>query len=143
MKPAPGTYALILRCPSKASAGVGRLGRIDLKRGYYIYVGSAFGPGGVRARVTRHCRTEKARRWHIDYLREFVTPLGAWYSHSPVHLEHTWAQHIGAMPGVSSIPRFGCSDCRCASHLFYTARPPDMAGFVALAGGDVETWSYA
>ncbi|MFQ5579314.1 MAG: DUF123 domain-containing protein [Nitrospiria bacterium] len=54
MKSEPGTYALILQSRSEARGQVGRLGQINLKPGYYIYVGSAFGPGGVQARVSRH-----------------------------------------------------------------------------------------
>jgi Uri superfamily endonuclease len=66
-----GTYALILRSHSKATTQVGRWGRINLETGYYIYIGSAFGPGGVRARVSRHFRKEKRKHWHIDYLRKY------------------------------------------------------------------------
>jgi Uri superfamily endonuclease len=135
MNASPGTYALVLHCQRNAATQVGRWGRLDLKKGCYIYVGSAFGPGGVRARVTRHCRRDKPSRWHIDYLREFVTPLGAWYSYAPQQLEHRWAQCLGGLHGLASIPKFGCSDCRCEAHLFYTASKPDLAGVLARAGG--------
>ncbi|NIP37734.1 MAG: GIY-YIG nuclease family protein, partial [Candidatus Dadabacteria bacterium] len=66
-----GTYTLIYRNRSKTRVQVGRLGKIYIQPGYYIYVGSAFGPGGVRARVSRHFRKTKRSHWHIDYLREF------------------------------------------------------------------------
>ena len=65
----PGTYALILHCPSDRPMAVGRLGVITFEKGYFIYIGSAFGAGGVLARVKRHCRTDKRLRWHIDYVR--------------------------------------------------------------------------
>jgi Uri superfamily endonuclease len=61
MKSDPGTYALILQYDSKASTQIGRWRQIDLEPGYYIYIGSAFGPGGVRARVSRHCRGDKPK----------------------------------------------------------------------------------
>ena len=81
MKPDPGTYALILQCDLNDRVQIGRLGEIELRPGYYIYVGSAFGPGGVKARVERHWRTDKRKHWHIDYLREHVTPVEAWISY--------------------------------------------------------------
>jgi Uri superfamily endonuclease len=92
MKSKPGTYALVLRSLKSTSTQIGRRGGLRIVPGYYIYVGSAFGPGGVQARITRHCRKTKSKHWHIDYLREHVNPVFAWYSNEPIHLEHRWAQ---------------------------------------------------
>jgi Uri superfamily endonuclease len=105
---------------------IGRWREIDIQPGYYIYVGSAFGPGGVRARVSRHCRTDKPKHWHIDYLREFVILLGVWVSYEPERLEHQWAQALYGLEKMTPIQGFGCSDCRCYSHLFYTVAIPDV-----------------
>lgn len=127
LKPAPGTYALILRSDSNASVQVGRWGRIALTLGYYIYVGSAFGPGGVKARVSRHWRMGKRVHWHIDYLRDFVTPTVVWVSYEPEHLEHQWAQVLCETEGINSTVGFGCSDCKCDSHLFHCSRQPDIS----------------
>jgi len=140
MQSKPGTYALILQSHSNATAQIGRWGVLELEPGYYVYVGSAFGPGGVRARVSRHFRTLKAKHWHVDYLREFVTPVAAWYSHDPVRLEHEWARVLHDMPGVSPVQGFGCSDCACDAHLFRTARVPGFRRFTGLAGGVVEVY---
>jgi Uri superfamily endonuclease len=142
MKTEPGTYALILRSRLKAKTQIGRWGQIDLAPGYYIYVGSAFGPGGVQARVSRHCRRTKLMHWHIDYLRELLSPLGAWYSHETKRLEHRWARILCDTSSMSSIPKFGCSDCRCYSHLFQTSMAPDFALFSNMAGGKMESWTY-
>ena len=54
----PGTYALILRASTAQTIQIGRLGDLVMQPGYYIYVGSAFGPGGLAARVGRHLRQE-------------------------------------------------------------------------------------
>ena len=54
-----GTYALVLRSDVSAATEIGRWGRLTIRPGYYVYVGSALGPGGVRARVSRHCRETK------------------------------------------------------------------------------------
>jgi Uri superfamily endonuclease len=142
MQAGPGTYALILRCTSRAAATVGRWGELRLEPGFYIYVGSAFGPGGVKARVLRHCRASASKHWHIDYIREFVRPVGAWYSHQADHLEHDWATMVAGMPGVTAIAGFGCTDCHCRSHLFRTHTAPDFSRFAELAGNQVERWSY-
>jgi Uri superfamily endonuclease len=133
VKSESGTYALILQSYSTGKVQIGRLGQIELVPGYYIYVGSAFGPGGVRARVSRHWRMDKPKHWHIDYLREFVTPLFAWVSYEPEQLEHQWAQLFHDMSEVNSIQGFGCSDCNCYSHLFHTVVVPEV---VWLGSGD-------
>ena len=58
---AGGTYAVIYRCDADLEIVVGKLGHVALTKGYYVYVGSAFGPGGLRARgvqiQSRHGRT--------------------------------------------------------------------------------------
>lgn len=137
----PGTYALIFKCRARASARVGRWGRLDLVRSYYVYVGSAFGPGGLRARVSRHCRRDKPKHWHIDYLREFLEPVAVWYSHESIRLEHRWAKIFSLMDETTSTARFGCSDCRCGSHLFTTGRLPDYQLFRRIAGGEIASRS--
>lgn len=142
MESEPGTYTLIFRSRSKARVKIGRWRQIDLEPGYYLYVGSAFGPGGVKARVSRHCRSTKPKHWHIDYLRDFLHPVGAWYSHDMNRLEHQWAQVLSGMSGMFPIRGFGCSDCKCFSHLFQTSTAPDLALFSSIAGAKVESWAY-
>lgn len=120
MKPEPGTYALILQNHTTANIQIGRWRAIDIRPGYYTYIGSAFGLGGVQARVSRHCRTDKPKHWHIDYLRAYVTTVGVWVSYETERLEHQWAQTLLDKNEIIPIPGFGCSDCRCTSHLFHT-----------------------
>lgn len=140
MQAGPGTYVIILRSDVSTELQVGRWGMLNIRPAYYSYVGSAFGSGGVRARVMRHFRAGKPKHWHIDYLRELTVPVGAWYSHAPERLEHEWAQHFQDMSGVAAEKGFGCSDCRCYSHLFVTASLPDLTRFTELAGDDIHPW---
>jgi Uri superfamily endonuclease len=85
----------------------------------YVYVGSAWGPGGLAARVRRHIQGGKTRRWHIDYLRQWAHPVALWLAPNE-HVECTWVGHLLGLPGARVIvPRFGASDCRCAAHLIY------------------------
>jgi Uri superfamily endonuclease len=116
---ATGTYALLLRCGRRRRVRVGSLGTIELPPGGLLYIGSAFGPGGLAARLGRHARLDHVRHWHLDYVRPFTALAGAWVCSSSQRLEHRWARAIAGLPGVS-VPaaRFGASDCRCPSHLF-------------------------
>jgi Uri superfamily endonuclease len=142
MESKPGTYALVLRSDRSTSTQIGRWGRLNIDPGYYIYVGSAFGPGGVQARVFRHCRKSKSKHWHIDYLREQVDPISAWYSHEPANLEHRWAQILSEMAETSPVKGFGCTDCKCYAHLFSLETAPTLARFMRVVGGPVESWTY-
>lgn len=141
LEPVPGTYALVLHNRQHTGIQVGRRGRIEIRPGYYIYIGSAFGPGGVRARVLRHCREVKSRHWHIDYLRECAVPVAVWCSYHRVRLEHRWARRLETCRDMTPVEGFGCTDCQCTAHLFYTRRKPDPAAFAAITGGTVEVYS--
>ncbi|MDD3763041.1 MAG: DUF123 domain-containing protein [Nevskiales bacterium] len=142
MKAAPGTYALVLRSRRRTEIEVGCWGRLRLVPGYYLYVGSAFGPGGVRARVSRHFRETKRHRWHIDFLRACTEPVCAWCSYLPDRLEHDWARALGRMAGASCIHGFGSSDCGCDGHLFVSARMPGRAEMTAALGPSIERCDY-
>jgi Uri superfamily endonuclease len=143
MKSESGTYVLILRNRRKDHVQIGRWREMEIKPGYYIYVGSAFGPGGVHARVSRHCRSSKPKHWHIDFLSEVATPEGAWYSHNPKRLEHEWAHALCGMNELSAIEGFGCTDCNCCSHLFFGVRQPELGQFEKSFGYKVEQWVYS
>lgn len=112
-----GSYALILRLSRSRRIRVGRLGVLDFSAGHYLYVGSAFGPGGLRARIAHHLRRATRPHWHIDYLRRVCTVEDVWYVEGK-RMECVWAKRLQGSPGVSAVPGFGCSDCRCYAHLF-------------------------
>src|SRR5271165_5126180 len=65
----PGTHVLVLSSRSTDLIQIGRLGALQLQSGFYVYVGSALGPGGVRARLAHHRKISRRPHWHIDYLR--------------------------------------------------------------------------
>lgn len=65
-----GAYLLVVELKEASKISVGALGKILFPEGYYVYAGSALGPGDISARITRHKRREKRRHWHIDYLLE-------------------------------------------------------------------------
>ena len=78
IEPKPGTYALILSCASNACIKIGRVGTMQLQRGYYVYLGSALGPGGLRARIAHHQKLSTRPHWHIDYLRAHTRLHSVW-----------------------------------------------------------------
>lgn len=101
---------------------------MGLEPGYYVYVGSAFVPGGVAARVSRHLRKRKPKRWHIDYLRTHVTPSQVYISYDDERREHQWARALASTPEAQPVDGFGCSDCTCRAHLFYLATESELDG---------------
>ena len=108
---------------------VGRLGRVALAPGYYVYVGSAFGPGGLRARLRRHWAGSGRRHWHVDYLRAVTRPVAAWYQAQQASREHDWAAALARGRGLQPVPGFGCTDCRCESHLYHAVKLPSYDAF--------------
>jgi Uri superfamily endonuclease len=116
----PGTYVIVLRADDARKLTIGRAGTLTIKPGYYLYVGSAFGPGGLRARVGRHLAGSGICRWHIDYLRAATEAVEAWMLTGDEKMEHHWARMLADAPGVEMpMAGFGASDCRCLTHLFY------------------------
>lgn len=115
-----GAYVLELHLEAHLTLAVGRLGTVLLPAGYWRYFGSAYGPGGLRARVLRHLRPAQRRdRWHIDRLTRAVPvrrvlPL-------PGGSECALVRRHLAMGWTAPIPGFGASDCRsCPAHLLWT-----------------------
>jgi Uri superfamily endonuclease len=120
-----GTYALVLHLEDREEITVGRLGTFAFPAGYYLYVGSALGPGGLEARLARHRRLDKKLHWHIDYLLEHAQLVEVWSAASTDKLECLWAQAARQLSGSETpVPGFGSSDCHCPSHLIYLARKP-------------------
>jgi Uri superfamily endonuclease len=116
----PGSYALHLSLAQPARLEIGRLGVFDFPPGGYLYLGSARGPGGLRARLRHHARAAGKPHWHIDYLRAAARLEGVWISTDPARLECAWSQALQQIPGAQfPVPGFGAGDCTCgcAAHL--------------------------
>jgi Uri superfamily endonuclease len=130
-----GTYALVMWLSHEVELQVGRLGRFRCAPGWYLYVGSALGPGGVQARVARHARAQKRLHWHVDYLLAWAELREVWTMEEPVRRECDWAQALAALPGVRiPVPGFGASDCRCKAHLFLASEQPSVDDLARAAG---------
>lgn len=124
MNAAPGTYILVLQCNRDTRIRAGRLGSLEVVSGYYLYVGSAFGPGGLAARIKHHRKLSERPHWHVDYLRRACELVDV-RSVTSEKREHAWAQQLANMESLRSpFAGFGSSDCGCYTHLFYSERKP-------------------
>jgi Uri superfamily endonuclease len=119
-----GVYCLVL-FHGPCTIRVGALGYLQFPGGWHVYTGSAQGPGGL-VRVLRHISLagshKNTRRWHIDYLlgdRRF-TLASTLCAQTTRPVECELATAVGGIP----VTGFGCSDCRCNSHLTYFDTDP-------------------
>ena len=130
LEPKPATYALILSCSADNGIQIGLLGTIRLQPGYYVYLGSALGPGGLRARIGHHQKPSTRPHWHIDYLRAHSRVHTIWFSYGVRRREHQWARVVRTMNGAKvPLLGFGTSDCDCQSHLYFFKRCPSRISF--------------
>lgn len=131
-----GTYALSFSLPEAVKVRIGRLGWFDFPAGEYVYLGSARGPGGLRARLGRHISGKGAIHWHIDYLRPYFELGAVGYLTGSNNLECAWSQSLAALPAARlPAPGFGASDCTwgCPAHLvaFPPGEPSQLAALQA------------
>lgn len=116
-----GSYIVVLRLTRDRVIGVGSLGRVRFRKGYYLYVGSAM--ANLTKRIERHRRLVKKFHWHIDCLRQHAE----WRAAVPVRtaddIECEVATALRRIAGWT-VPGFGCSDCSCDTHLFGMAGDP-------------------
>jgi len=111
-----GSYVVILEVLQKVDIRVGSLGKIAFNKGYYAYIGSAL--NNLEKRIERHIRKHKKIHWHLDYVLQNrnVKIITVFYKKSVKKKECIIAKSV-AQYG-KAIQKFGCSDCKCESHLF-------------------------
>ncbi len=122
-----GTYCILMYLNSDAVIAVGGLGEIDFQKGYYVYVGSAL--NSLIPRIKRHLSQDKKLHWHIDHFlnHKNVEVINVLY----VVDDHKWECKLVdeiAKRGLQ-IKNFGCSDCKCDSHLFYFNISDDLGKY--------------
>jgi len=125
LPPAPGAYVLFIELERAVALRATSLVASELAPGRYAYCGSARGPGGLRARLRRHLKRDKADHWHIDHLTAAgrIVALGL----APGGRECALVEGLSGRPGVEvPLAGFGSSDCRqCRAHLLRLARNID------------------
>lgn len=114
---AKGAYALLLRLDAPVGIQLRMMEPTSLLPGWFVYCGSAKGPGGLRARLRRHFRRDKALHWHIDRL----TAVAAGIAAVPLQDGDECALVAALLKSRQfdvATTGFGSSDCRqCDSHL--------------------------
>jgi Uri superfamily endonuclease len=117
--PIKGTYCLCINVEKDISIKVGALGGIYFPSGSYIYVGSAL--NSLIPRLERHLKNSRGNHdvthWHIDYLLRDpnVSIVEIYMNDNGEKLECALATKIAEHGEPTT--RFGCSDCKCISHL--------------------------
>ncbi|MCF7915280.1 MAG: DNA/RNA nuclease SfsA [Spirochaetaceae bacterium] len=116
-----GVYLLVIRLDVPTIMPLPRIGSPELQPGWYIYVGSA--KTNLQQRIARHLRKRKKLHWHIDYLLQQSSSVKAFPIRTAADLECTLARDI-SKTAAAEVDGFGCSDCRCNSHLFFFPENP-------------------
>ena len=111
-----GGYVLIIELDKGQEISIGSLGRSYFPAGFYAYCGSAL--GGFRSRINHHLSKNKKPRWHIDYLLNKTEIREIILYQTEKRLECLLSQALGGE--LTYIPDFGCGDCHCKSHLFFS-----------------------
>jgi Uri superfamily endonuclease len=118
----PGSYALLLELSQVVTLANSRLAGRSIPPGWYAYLGSALGPGGLRGRLGHHLRLVRRPHWHIDWLKPWENCRLVLYQVGEKRMECAWSQVLLGLPGAAAPLRgFGASDCRfvprCPAHL--------------------------
>ena len=124
-----GSYILFIVLEDDLEVKIGSLGSHKLKQGSYLYIGSALGPGGLRARIRRHLTKTKNLHWHIDYLtKETRTKIKyVIYIETTRNIECNITQILTKHKNFKAIIKgFGSTDCkkRCISHFLICLDKP-------------------
>lgn len=114
-----GTYCLLINVKKDTKIKIGNvLSFINFSKGYYVYVGSAM--NSLESRLNRHLSNDKKKHWHADYLllNKNTEITDIFYTTSIKKVECEIATNLNENSSLE-IDKFGCSDCKCNSHLFY------------------------
>lgn len=134
-----GIYTIVVECEADGYARFGRRKRTRLRRGRYLYTGSAMGTGAtsLEGRIGRHEKRRKSVRWHIDYLtsKRGCRVSGAVCIVSGRRLECAINQRIlEELKPFPLFPRAGASDCSCSGHLLGPLNVPSHQLLTSLVG---------
>ena len=116
-----GVYTLTIRLRRPCRVRIGRHVSSTLKKGLYLYTGSAMGRGStsLEARIRRHLRRDKKQFWHIDRIlaSKSARVLSIVFANSTSKAECRINAALLKHPNLRVFLRvIGSSDCRCGSH---------------------------
>jgi Uri superfamily endonuclease len=118
-----GAYVLEFELQRRIVVDVGALGRVAVGPGGLRYYGSARGPGGLGARISRHLNPRGRRdRWHVDALTRTIPVDRIWIDFERTECRLV-ADDLESGLWMVVVPGFGSSDCRrCPAHLLAARR---------------------
>ena len=99
-----GVYCLIIFLNRDRVIRFGKAKHL-FKKGFYCYVGSAL--NSLEKRIERHLSKNKKKRWIITDKK----------------IECELSKKVQDMSD-DLVPKFGSSDCKCRSHLYYFNKNP-------------------
>ena len=96
-----------MKSGTRSSVQIGRCGTLCAHPGFYVYVGGALGPGGLRARLSHHLRRAVRPHLHIDYLRRGAMLVAVLYrgvvelaGNTPGREPQEHDRFLSASPGI-------------------------------------------
>lgn len=119
-----GSYVLKMKIREEVKRTVGSLDVVKFESGWYAYVGSSRSTDFKR--VERHKSIDKGekstRHWHVDYLLGLDESdlVGSYKVEKDV--ECLLSNNIN----LDGVDGFGCSDCGCDSHLYFSDKEVDF-----------------
>ncbi|ABS60668.1 MULTISPECIES: GIY-YIG nuclease family protein [Fervidobacterium] len=105
-----GSYILVLELSEDR-----KIYKWDLKRGLYVYVGSAM--NNMEKRIQRHLSSKKKFHWHIDYLLEHATVKYIFMISSNKKIEEEISKQFSKE--FSGPKGFGSTDLDVETNLYY------------------------
>ncbi len=126
-----GTYIVVYTVGTPSTVTVRSRCTYALPAGHYVYIGSAFNSGGVKARVSWHLDPTKPPLKNVDFLKPFARPIETWWSFRRGEQECPWSALMAAKREYHCpAPKFGAIDCLiCPANLYFTEGPPDIYEF--------------
>ena len=122
-----GTYILLMYLDCNKKIKIGKNMNMNFKKGWYIYIGSAL--NSLKPRIKRHLKSTKKFHWHIDYFMSHVQIKNVYIKYGKIKEECHIASKF--LKDFLAIPKFGCSDCSCKTHL-YTGNKENLIQFIKL-----------
>lgn len=122
-----GIYILLIEIKKPINIKIGKLKNIEFKKGLYYYIGSA--QNSLEKRIKRHLSNKKKLHWHIDYLLKNKNSkiIKILFSNKNKRFECITAKKL--LKSGTPINKFGCSDCKCSSHLIRINKLIKLKGF--------------
>ena len=123
-----GSYILLIYNSEKFEKNIGKKLKFVFPVGFYSYIGSAMGESStsIKHRLNRHVKSSFDKNqphpfWHIDYFLATLSVelLTIYILPNRIKKEECHISDMLRSYCDDVFERFGCSDCKCPSHLFY------------------------